>query len=300
MNNTLNILSLNVRGINEKKKRQKVFFWLKQQNFDIYLLQETHLGTERNKLKWSNEWSGKSFWTVNSTNSKGVSILLNKKCNYNVVNVSNCDDGRIISVQFEGFTDFNIVNLYAPNNDAERKHFLKNIVSTFLLRDMQNFLAGDFNCTLYDEDRHDSANNIKQTHSKEIGRYELENIMNEYEMCETYSRWKPEKRNFTYFKPNSIVRSRIDFIITSNYMYPWVTEAGTKVASFSDHNATYVKFNVSNEEKGPGRWKMNSSVIKSKLFGDTFQSFWDEWILQKEKYDNILDWWSETKHNNMI
>ena len=57
-----------------------------------------------------------------------------------------------------------------------------------------------------------------------------------------------KNRNFTYFNPHSVVRSRIDFIITSNYMYPWVTDSGTKITSFSDHNATCVKFNMSSED----------------------------------------------------
>ena len=120
MNNKLNILSLNVRVINDKAKRQKVFHWLKQQNCDIYLLQETHLGIEKNIIKWYNEWGGKSFWTVNSTNSKGVSVLINPKCDYNVWNVSNSGDGRIISVEIDGTNRLNIVNLYAPNNKIER------------------------------------------------------------------------------------------------------------------------------------------------------------------------------------
>ena len=191
MNNILNILSLNVRGINDKTKRQKVFYWLKKQNCDIYLLQETHLGTDKNKIKWYNEWGGKSFWTFNSTNSKGVSVLINPKCDYNVLNVNNSGDGRIISVEIEGTNRLNIVNLYAPNNEIERKTFFDKAVSKFLSHDIENIVAGDFNCTLYDEDRHEQRPNTRKT--TETGKAEILNLMADYEMCDIYSKWKPKK-----------------------------------------------------------------------------------------------------------
>lgn len=39
--NDLKIISLNVRGLREPKKRSDFFFWLKEKKFDICLLQET-------------------------------------------------------------------------------------------------------------------------------------------------------------------------------------------------------------------------------------------------------------------
>ena len=255
-------------------------------------MQETHLGIDKNIIKWYNEWGGKSFLTVDSTNSKGVSVLINPKYDYNVLNASNSGDGRIISVEIDGTNRLNIVNLYAPNNKIERRTFFDKAVSKFLSQDIENMLAGD--CTLYDKDRHKQKPNSRKT--TETGKLEIINLKADYEMCDIYSKWKPKNRNFTYFNPHSVVRSRIDFIITSNYMYPWVTDSGTNITSFSDHYAAYVMFNMSSEDRGPGRWKMNSNVIKSKLFSDTFNSFWTEWTTTKNSYNSLLDWWSETKN----
>lgn len=38
----LQILSVNVRGLNSVKKRQKLYEWLKLYQCDVILLQETH------------------------------------------------------------------------------------------------------------------------------------------------------------------------------------------------------------------------------------------------------------------
>ena len=78
--------------------------------------------------------SEKSFWTVNSTNSKGVAVLI--KCDYNVLNVNNSGDGRIIYVEIDGTNRLNIVNLYAPNNEIERKTFFDKAVGKFLSQDI--------------------------------------------------------------------------------------------------------------------------------------------------------------------
>ena len=71
--------------------------------------------------------------------------------------------------------------------------------------------------------------NKSRRKTTETGRAEILNIMADYEMCDIYSKWKPKNRNFTYFKPHSVVRSRNNVIITTNYMYPWVTDLGTKI-----------------------------------------------------------------------
>ena len=60
-NNSLSILSLNINGLNDNKKRNDLFEQLNNKNIDIILLQETH-STKQIIENWQKEWSGKSFW----------------------------------------------------------------------------------------------------------------------------------------------------------------------------------------------------------------------------------------------
>lgn len=74
----LQILSVNVRGLNSVEKRQKLYEWLKLYQCDVILLRETHY-IEKNELKYNAGWQGKIFHSFSdSSHSKGVSILYRK------------------------------------------------------------------------------------------------------------------------------------------------------------------------------------------------------------------------------
>ena len=47
--------SLNVRGLNNEKKRQTIFQWLKSSHQGITLLQETY-SIERDENLWTRDW----------------------------------------------------------------------------------------------------------------------------------------------------------------------------------------------------------------------------------------------------
>jgi len=60
----------------------KVFFYyMKQKNHDVILLQETHSCSTDEKL-WQDEWSGKIFLSHGTTNSKGVAVLFKNSLKY--------------------------------------------------------------------------------------------------------------------------------------------------------------------------------------------------------------------------
>ena len=51
------LFSLNVRGIQEEKKRKELFNWLKLKKLDIICLQETY-STPEDVKKWKLQWGG--------------------------------------------------------------------------------------------------------------------------------------------------------------------------------------------------------------------------------------------------
>ena len=71
-----NICTFNVKGINNKIKRNQIFTYLKQQKYSVCLLQETHL-LSKNKSIYEDEWGGATFFSGSSSNSAGVDILIN-------------------------------------------------------------------------------------------------------------------------------------------------------------------------------------------------------------------------------
>ena len=79
---TLSVLSININGMSEEKKRNKLFDILNNKNIDITLIQETH-STKNLINKWEKEWLGKSFWNSGLiVKSFGVAILIKKRFKY--------------------------------------------------------------------------------------------------------------------------------------------------------------------------------------------------------------------------
>jgi len=65
------ILTLNVRGLGNKEKRNQVFEWLRGLNYSIFMLQETHL-TKQNIELWKHDLTGRFVYSGSKTNSEGV------------------------------------------------------------------------------------------------------------------------------------------------------------------------------------------------------------------------------------
>ena len=80
MNNVsqLKLLSLNVRGLHDNKKRCNVFKWLNENNCDIAFLQETFCN-DKFIPHFNSKWKGHVEHGQNdSVHGRGVCILFNE------------------------------------------------------------------------------------------------------------------------------------------------------------------------------------------------------------------------------
>ena len=83
-------LSLNVRGLKNKKKRRSIFTYLKQQNCHFYFLQETY-SEPKDEIVWRSEWGGEILYL------HGIWILISPQLNGFQTEYSCSDsEGRII------------------------------------------------------------------------------------------------------------------------------------------------------------------------------------------------------------
>ena len=75
---TVNVFSMNTRGLADKRKRAEVFSWLKDQDAEIFFLQETH-STPNAERSWIDQWGASSlFFSHGTSNSRGTCILFRK------------------------------------------------------------------------------------------------------------------------------------------------------------------------------------------------------------------------------
>ena len=119
---TMEIVSINVRGLNSQSKRQTLFHWLESKQYDIICLQETFCTDEKKSL-YNSDWNGSIIHcTSNSPHSRGVSVLFRKKFEFEILSQYHDNEGRLLllNINHNGQT-WTMVNVYAPTEVKHRK-----------------------------------------------------------------------------------------------------------------------------------------------------------------------------------
>ena len=132
---SLKLVTINVNGLRDNRKRELVFNWLVSKKYDCICLQETHC-TGVNINRWEREWKtqggGASAWLCGSSESKGVAILLSKHFAFDINFNFSDKTGRLLTCEINTENAvFHIFNIYAPNLCSDR-NFFSILFKTFL------------------------------------------------------------------------------------------------------------------------------------------------------------------------
>lgn len=249
---TLKIIFNNIRGLGMKKKRLAYFQWLRKQNFDIICLQETFI-TEKNEQIRSRDWDGKIFnCKSNTSHGKGVSILLKNESKFRVIKNINSLDGRKMILSFEYNEKlYNICNIYAPNENSNKKIFFKNLKEWILTNAVPNsnlILGGDFNT---------------EKHKPGASNY-IKDLMTQLKLKDTFNT-KISPISYTYFHQSG-VKSRIDFILVTEHSSGDFTDFQIRDSPAPDHKALIIKLNNLENKRGPSYWKLNIAILKDENY----------------------------------
>ena len=150
------LITLNINGLNCKKKQQNLFEYIQENNFNIVNLQEHNLKNQDDLLDIFKEYF--HVFISESINLKGgTAILLDKNITNNIIQVEKSSDSRITSVKFiVGKKQLHILNIYAPSGSKfhqERKELFKTEILYYLRNNLSNTLiCGDFNCIINKRD----------------------------------------------------------------------------------------------------------------------------------------------------
>lgn len=145
------IITLNVRGLKNARKRKMVYEFLLHYNFDVCLLKEVHLKDEGDIDLFTEEWrGGESAWSIGGVHGTGVGVLCGNK-SIRIKESYTLIQGRVMVVDVEKSGMQNrIINVYAHVDPKLRRELLLKMDTCFMTR--KNILVGgDFNCTLEKE-----------------------------------------------------------------------------------------------------------------------------------------------------
>ena len=142
--------TLNCQGLGGNEKRKDVMNFLKQKNYSIYFLQDTHF-MEKEERYIRSQWGYECFFSSYSSQSRGVAIFFNNNFEYKLNKMKADNDGNklILDVVIQG-KRVTLINIYGPNRD--KPNFYEKIKED--INDFGNdrvILAGDFNLVMNPE-----------------------------------------------------------------------------------------------------------------------------------------------------
>ena len=170
---------------------------------------------------------------------------------------------------------FRIASVYAPNRNPERDEFFTSCVG-FPDRSASTILCDDFNAVFHrvkDRLGSDPAVTVLESFVS------LELLFREFCVLDVWRHLHPDRRAYTWLKPDGSLSSCIDLIGFPSIWLHLVSSCSIAPCPFSDHDTVFLGFSIPESfPRGPGRWERNVSILKgSCVFFQTISEFWPRW-----------------------
>ena len=289
----MNFLSLNVCGIREANKRMSLMQWLSHRRVDIVCFQETHTISSTESSSWFSPFGFLAVSAAGTAHARGLAILFRPRLflNRSWVELG----GRFVMAEFmDGNFLFRVVCIYAPNRNPERDSFLLSC-SDFIDPSIPTLLGGDFNA-VFDrtKDRKGSAADSAYRDSS----ISLRSLFSEACVFDVWRRLHPDTIAFSWTRRDGLLASRIDLFGCPVSWAHGVHACDLIPCPYSDHVAIVLRVSPPAQlHRGPGRWKLNLSVLRDPAFVSLVESFWASWRQKKSNFRSIQLWWDRGKEH---
>ncbi len=258
----ISIASLNVNGLSDIAKRKQMFTWFKQQDYNIIFMQETHSSVETENI-FEKDWGSKIIMNSRSSNSAGVAILFGSNFHVDVKNVWKDSLGRKVLVNIEVDGDkYTLINVYGPNkDDAVFFSDIAKLIDEYC--DGSLIIGGDFNTVL--NISLDKIGGRPRTNFK--ARDEILTINTNYNLIDIWRHKNPNCKRFTWrSNTRPVIMTRLDFFLITFNLVSRVESVHIKPSFRSDHSLIDLKLKRCIEDRGPGFWKFNSSLLSNQEY----------------------------------
>ena len=276
----LHFISLNVRGLRNRLKRNKIFLWLKNQKCDIAFLQET-FWLENIEQSVKMDWKGQCFFDHGTNHSKGVAILVREGLSLNLLSAHCKRDGRAIIIRFSCHSkSYFCINIYAPAKNTEKEHFYKSLDSWVKACKPGNDIiiaGGDWNCV---QNRRLDTHGISNVY---LPKKNFKSFQAKHKIIDIWRKCNQDKKQFTWRQLLLKVHSRLDYWLISRNCLGSVFSTDIRPALKCDHNAISLKMKTSQEKRGKGFWKMNNSLLKDDIYVQNVKN-----LIQKVKLETRI------------
>ena len=193
-------------------------------------------------------------------------ILLYLKLDYQIDEEVRDKNGRFLSAKI-ALDDCQIVlvNAYAPNDINQQVLSFKELQKLLgkFAQEMM-IIGGDFNCALSPSDKEGG----NPTSKKLPVISEIDNLCHLYSLCDVWRFLNPNARQFTWRNKSFKVQCRLDYFLVSKQLSSTTINSDILFAPDTDHSAIQLHLLSEDlkQQKGPGFWKFNSSLLEDKQY----------------------------------
>ena len=249
-------------------------------------LQETRATDAAEATSW---FSSSGFLTVTApgtAHSRGQVLLY--RPSFSFVNSWVELEGRFLMAEFiKRGSFFRIASVYAPNRNPERDKFFTSCLD-FADRSVPTILCGDFNA-VFDRAKDSRGSDPAVTVRESFVSLGL--LFREFCVLDVWRHLHPDLHAYTGLNPDGSLYPRIDFIGFPSTWLHLVSSCSIVPRPFSDHDAVYLGFPIPESfPLGPGRWKVNVSILRDPVFFQTVSDFWPRWRSRKPSFSFLQDW----------
>ena len=284
-NLNLNICTLNVRGLRDRNKRMAIVQWFIDTKIDVLCIQESFC-TKEYKNKFNKDWLPVSekikHCYTDSSHSRGVTIIFRKDLDLKIMSTFRTNDGRnlLINCSIDNYM-FSFANMYAPCKLNDRIGFFEETskwIKQHTTEDTALIICGDFNSV---RNKNDRTSGKIDTCSKYF-----ENILKENKVIDVYRKHNNSDTGYTWVNPaNPSQKSRLDYILSTNYINQYIKECTVTNAPTPDHKAVICKLSIIVKKRGAGYWKLNTSILDDNLYKDIIKDVIEKTLAE---YENLL------------
>ncbi len=292
MNDSIKIVSANCQGLNDVRKRNDVFQYLKNKRGNIYCLQDTHF-TEKLENKIKQEWGSSTvIFSSYTSNSRGVAILFLDNFEFQVLKkIHDPEKGNYITLKIKIQDELiSLTTIYGPNNDSP--DFYDTIKTNILELDTEtNIICGDFNLV---QDQTKDTFNYKHVNNPNAKKM----VLSMKEELDLYDPWRENNidiKRFTWRKSNPVKQARLDYFLVSRNLENSIVTSKIDTSYRSDHSSISISLKFSKLERGTGFWKFNNSLLRDADYVKLVKKIIDETNKQyfvkngKEEHTHSID-----------
>ena len=258
--NNISICSLNCQGLGDSKKRRDVINYLKNKQFSIICLQDTHFNKQIENVIRA-EWGYKALFSSFSTNSRGTAIFFKNNFQLEIHNYTTDPRGNFIIVDLSMDDHrLTLANIYAPNND-EPSFFGKLENNIKFYGNSNVIIVGDWNLLLNPAL---DGKNYKHVNNKKA-RDRVGELISNLDLYDVWREEHPDLLKYTWKRKlnnRNIQMGRLDFFLVSNLLTKYICKEKILPGYRSDHSLITISVQFDAPIKTKTFWKFNNSYLK--------------------------------------